>query len=200
MTGEGDFTPQSLQAPRVTEPAKVTVGVDASLRSVKARPVHHPSAVRLLQLREKAELEQAESDRRCSLLQATENALATIHSGVEQKLTEVAEIAAEFGLRLAEVALEESLDRGAGLEDRARRAIAALATDLSSQPIEVRVAPADHAIVQEALTGEPDVRVQVDASAGPGTVTAVSGTSAVTIDPRAILDDLLDRVRSELPG
>ncbi|MEO0481518.1 MAG: hypothetical protein AAF196_18765 [Planctomycetota bacterium] len=167
---------------------------------MKARPVHHPSAVRLLQLREKAELEQAESDRRCSLLQATENALATIHSGVEQKLTEVAEIAAEFGLRLAEVALEESIDRGTGLEDRARRAIAALATDLSSQPIEVRVAPADHAIVQEALTGEPDVRVQVDASAGPGTVTAVSGTSAVTIDPRAILDDLLDRVRSELPG
>lgn len=187
----------------MSDVAKATVRVEgpAPLRAVQPLADEDPRAVELLRLRSAAELREAESNALVSLLGTVTGSFDRQRESVDQRLDEIAALAAEFGLRLAGVVLGEELRDGRGLERRARTALEALGGPLRQGRVELRTHPDGVSTLNDTFANEDGVTVVADAEMALGAVTADSLHGAsTTIDPTQQLHTLTESVRDELEG
>lgn len=153
---------------------------------------------------ERAEQARIERERRlASVLDACEEAIATIPDTVAAKLGEVASIASELGLSLARAIVGSVIDQGLG--DTPGTVLRCLEEAVPCVDVRVCLSPEDHASVTASFAEFPELADRfssasfvADPTLQHGCVRVDSDFGRTSYDPRIVIEDICAEVRKEL--
>ncbi len=166
-------------------------------------PSANPRAVWLLRLRERAVEEARGRAELSATLTNLQHTLATLPQIVQQNLQDVAGLAAEIGLRVAEEVVGEALERG--LVDptpTVKRCLEEATMGLADPELEVRLHPEDLSLVVTELDRDPAMRQCVerthftpDGSMPRAAVRVDTSAGHLVYDHREVLARMSEEVR-----
>ena len=184
-----------------------------AIRSLRLLPgpdqPYHPLAGRvqaLLDLKLKAEREQARDEALQAAALAFRNAVEPLAAHQQANLEQVAALAVELGLEVARQVVGDAADRGRVdlrpvVTDCLQRAVLAP----GESQVVVRVHPEDRELLVDALGvsgelahGPLPCRFEADGDQPRGSVQVATGVGCLTMDPRDVVQRVAAAVREEL--
>ena len=170
----------------------------------RGRPTADPRAAWLLGLPDVAAREARRDAELAATLAALRAALSRVPAQIEESLAQVAALATEIGLAVAEEVLREALDRGAiDLTPTVRRCLDEATVGLTGAELEVRLHPEDLSHVMAELCRDPALREQIararfipDLAMPRAAVRIDTGAGRLRYDHREVLARVAREVRA----
>lgn len=162
----------------------------------------------LVDLRERAEHEEAVRQAAVACLEKIAAAVDPVPGQIHQRLEEIAGMATELGLAVAREVVGTALDRGhVDPTDVVHRCLLEATRGADGADLTVHLSPDDLGPVITRLEGIPELagRLQqadfaADPALGPGCVRVESNAGRLSYDPLEVLGRVSDAVRQEVSG